>query len=139
MDKHPKATLKPTAEARPAFRHPEAAGILSEESEMKINKDNLAKFCKKFLYHADGAIKSVLSRQGGICCGAARSSPSCQEPRYPPNLTFFQVLPWREKSFWTWGERVFWVNPVSHVPFTGSKLISNVKAEKYENSRRNRR
>lgn len=119
--------------------HPEAAGVVSEGAETTINKDNLGKLCEDTLHHAEGAIKSYLPCRGGICCGAAQPSPSCQEPRYPPSLTVFQVLPWWEKPFWTWREGVFWVNPVSQVPFTSSKLISNVKAEKYGNSRGNRR
>lgn len=135
----PQSDSQPIAEARPAFHHPEAAGFLSEESKTTINKDNWGKLCEKLLCHADGAIKSGLPQRGGICCGAARPSPKCQEPLYPPNLTFFEVLPWSEKPFRTWKERVFWVNPVSQVPFTSSKLISNIKAEKYENSRGNRR
>lgn len=57
----------------------------------------------------------------------------------PQNLTGFKVLPWCENPFWTLGERVFWVDPVSKVPFPGSKLISNIKAEKHQNSRGNRR
>jgi len=138
VDKHPGAT-QPTAEVPPAYRHPQAADDRSEESETMINRDNLGKLCEKLLRHADGAIKCGPSPRRGMCRGAARSSPSCQEPGYPPDLTFVKVLPWCGKPFWTWGERVFWIEPVSQVPFTGSKLISNIKAEKYENSRGSRR
>lgn len=44
-------------------------------------------------------------------------------------LTYFKVLPWCEKPIWIWG-RVFWLNPDSKVPFTGSKLLSSMKKMK---------